>query len=149
MYALLAVTVVGHLYDIATHQEHWPFSAYPMYDHAQLSWTLVTPQIVGVRSDVSDGEWPLRRSADLAPFDQSRLIQALQTLQQAPDGRARLTTALVDCLARYERRRVAGKHDGPPLRALRYYQTTWELEHEPRDVDRPERRDLLLEVQLP
>ena len=147
VHALLVVMVGGHLHDLATGREHWPFSPYPMYAHAAREWSVVVPLLVGVRRD--GGELPLRGEAYLAPFDQSRLLQALGAILLQTDGRERASVALRDCLARYERRRVAHEHDGPALGALRYYHETWALDREARNVERPERQDLVLEVAAP
>jgi hypothetical protein len=146
---LLSVMTAGHLYDVATGREHWPFSPYPMYSHAAHEWAMVLPRVVGVRSDGDDAELPLWEPRYLDPFDQSRLLQALQALLERPDGRTPVGLALADCLARYERRRAAGEHDGPALRALRYYHVHWTLEPDAGNVDRPDQQTLVLEVALP
>ncbi len=144
VYGLIAVIVAGHLYDVATGGEHWPFSSYPMYSHLNREWTLSFPRLVGIRRDGS--ELPLWRTEYLAPLDQSRLDQALGGMLSRPDWRTRVGAALADCLARYERRRRAGAHDGPALRALRLYDLGWTLDRAARNVDAPDRRRLLLEV---
>jgi hypothetical protein len=146
--ALVTVMVGGHLYDLVTDREHWPFSQYPMYSHAAEAWSMLIPRLAGVRSDGA-GELPLWETRYLAPFDQARLVQALQTMLQEPDGRARVTTALTDCLARYEARRRVGEHDGPALTGLRLYHVLFTLERTAANVDRPDRRDLVLEVTMP
>jgi len=109
----------------------------------------VLPLVVGVGSDGDDAELPLWEPRYLEPFDQSRLLQALQALLERPDGRTQVGMALADCLARYERRRAAGEHDGPALRALRYYHVHWTLEPDAGNVDRPDQQTLVLEVALP
>lgn len=144
--SLMAVVIGGHCYDIATGREHWPFSPYPMYSHLP-HWTMETGRIMAVPSG-GGAELVWREPHLLAPFDQSRLLQGLDTLLRAGD-RPRVTAALRDCLVRYERRRRAGEHDGPALHALRYYRTHWALDPEARNVDRPDRRDLVVEVTLP
>ena len=48
IYGLMATLVIGHLYDIATRREHWPFSPYPMYSHLNSDRVLDAPRIVGV-----------------------------------------------------------------------------------------------------
>jgi hypothetical protein len=147
VYGLMAVVVGGHLYDLVVDREHWPFSQYPMYAHAAREWSMLVPRLVGVRAD--GGEITLWETRYLEPFDQARLVQAIQALMQAPDGRSRAATALADCLARYERRRRAGVHDGPALAALRLYHVLWTLQPSAANVEHPDRRDLVLEVRLP
>ncbi len=144
VYALVGVIAGGHLYDLAVGREHWPFSPYPMYARATSEWTVLMPRIMGVRS--GGGEVPFRDARWLAPFDQARLLQSVQTMFGEPDGRRRAATALADCLRRYERRRHAGEVDGPALRALRLYHMRFTLSPDAANVDRPERRDLVLEA---
>jgi hypothetical protein len=148
VYGLVTVMVGGHLYDLVTDREHWPFSQYPMYAHAAREWSMLLPRLVGVRSD-GGGEVELWETRYLEPFDQSRLLQALQTILQEPDGRSRATAALADCLARYERRRRDGAHDGPALAGIRLYHVLWTLEPTAANVDHPDRRDLVLDVRQP
>ena len=144
--SLMAVVVGGHLCDIATGSEHWPFSPYPMYSHVP-RWTMEVGRIMAVPAG-GGAETIWRAPRFLAPFDQSRLLQGLDTLLRAGD-RPRVTAALEDCLVRYERRRRAGEHDGPALHALRYYRMRWELDPAARDTERPAHRDLVVEVTLP
>lgn len=141
---MVATIVAGHLFDIASGLEHWPFSPYAMYARAQGDWALSVPEIVGTRAD--GGELAVKRSEYLAPFDQARLLQAFGRLAAQPDGMALLRTALADCLARYERRRRDGAHDGPALRALRLYHSRYELDVAASTVGRPAARTLVLEV---
>ena len=57
--------------------------------------------------------------------------------------------ALRDLLRRYEERRRAGQHDGPPLRGLRLYRLQWQLDLWGRNRDQPNQRDLLFELLEP
>lgn len=149
VYGLMAVLVIGHLYDVVTGREHWPFSPTPMYSHLNRDFVLDVPRIVGVRGDGVTAEFPLRETRYLAPFDQSRLGQALNVMLQAPDGRTRVATALADCLARYEDRRRAGEHDGPRLSGLRLYHAHWRLDPAARNAEQPDGQDLVVEVTAP
>jgi hypothetical protein len=142
--AVVATIVGGHLVDIATGVEHWPFSPYPMYSRAQSDWAPVMAEIVGVRLDGE--ELAVKRPELLAPFDQARLLGALARLGTRPDGTALVRTALVDCLSRYERRRRQGAHDGPVLRALRLYHSRYVLDVAASTVGSPASRTLVLEV---
>jgi len=136
VYGLVAVIVAGHAYDLAVDREQWPFSQYPMYAHAARDWSVLVPRLMGVRSDGA-GEIALVSDRYLEPFDQARLMQALQTMLQEPDGRTRVAAGLADCLRRYERRRRAGAHDGPALDALRLYHMQWTLAPDAANVGRP------------
>lgn len=146
----MAVVIGGHLYDIAMGREHWPFSPYSMYSHVP-RWTMEVGRIMAVPA-AGGAELVWREPRFLAPFDQARLLQGLDTLLRAGD-RPRVTTALRDCLVRYERRRRAGAHDGPRLHALRYYRMRWTLERDaqsrPPETHQPDARDLVVEVTLP
>ena len=141
---MVATIVGGHLVDIASGVEHWPFSPYPMYSRAQRDWAPVMAEIVGVGAD--GRELAVKRPEYLAPFDQARLLGALAQLGARPDGMALVRTALNDCLERYERRRRDGAHDGPALRALRLYHSRYVLDVGASTVGRPTARNLVLEV---
>jgi hypothetical protein len=78
----------------------------------------------------------------LQPFDLSRLPPALKQAAQENT----LDEAMIDCLTRYEALRRAGRHDGPPLVAMRLYMVTWKLDPSLSNIDRPDRKDLLTEV---
>ena len=145
VHALLAVIVGGHVYDVVAGGEHWPFSANPMYAHAQRAFVLDAAWLVGVRADTRE-EFPLWDRRSLAPFDRARLDDAWRAIVAEPDGRARVATALADCLRRYERRRRAGPHDGPPLLGLRLYEGHWQLDPAARNVAAPDSRRLVAEV---
>lgn len=142
--AVVATIVGGHLVDIASGVEHWPFSPYPMYSRAQSDWASVMPEIVGVRPDGS--EFAMKRPELLAPFDQARLLGAFSRMGMRPNGAALVRTALLDCLARYERRRRDGAHDGPALRALRLYHGRYVLDVAASTAGSPASRTLVMEV---
>jgi hypothetical protein len=142
----LALLLGGSLYDIVTGQEHWPFSPYRMYSRVDTERSLTALRLFGVTAGRTPREVQLRRAAEIAPFDQARLEFAFRKLRRRPNGRARLHEAVRDCLERYETRRAAGRHDGPPLRGARLYELRWRLDPRARNVDRPEERTLLVEV---
>src|SRR5262249_42305820 len=98
---LLAVGLIGgSAYDIATDQEHWPFSQYPMFSAVWREPTLQLLRLVGVTAD--GREFPLDSNRYIAPFDQSRLPEALKRMLDEPDGVSRVRAAIADCLTRYE-----------------------------------------------
>jgi hypothetical protein len=45
---------------------------------------------------------------------------------------------LTDTLARYEEARDAGRHDGPPLAAIRVYDAHWTLQATAANADEPD-----------
>ena len=142
--SLLVALIVGSAYDIATDQEHWPFSQYPMFSGVWRSSTFTWLRLFGVTAD--GHEFPLDANRFIAPFDQSRLPKALKRILDGRDGRARVQTALADCLARYEELRRQKRHEGPRLAALRLYELEWAIDAEAANLERPERRAFVAEV---
>jgi hypothetical protein len=142
--ALLACLVCGSLYDIVRDSEHWPFSQYPMFSGIWRATTFRWYRLVGVRED--GGEVVLDRARYIQPFDQSRLHLAFVQLAARADAGRALQSAVANCLSRYERQRVNGVHDGPPLRAMRLYLLEWRLEPDARNVDHPDGRQLVAEA---
>jgi len=51
VFALAAVLLGGHLFDIIRQREHWPFSFYPMYGRVQKKRLLRMPALYGVMQD--------------------------------------------------------------------------------------------------
>jgi hypothetical protein len=141
---VFAVLIGGSLYDIATDQEHWPFSQYPMFSTLWRTPTFSWLRLFGV--DASGREFALSANRYIAPFDQSRLPKALRQIMDRPDGQRELQVALTDCLARYDALRTAHRHDGPPLAALRLYELVWTIEPNAANLDSPDTRTLVAEV---
>jgi hypothetical protein len=136
--------IAGSAYDIILDQEHWPFSQYPMFSVVWRSPSFAWLRLFGVTAD--GREFPLDANRYIAPFDQSRLPKALKRILEGPDGNARVRTALADCLTRYEDLRQQGRHEGPPLVAMRLYQLEWTIDRNAANVDRPDRREFIAEV---
>jgi hypothetical protein len=142
VYALGVVILGGTLSDRVRETEHWPFSAYPMFSDVSRSKTLSMLRLYGVVQRSPLVEIQLDSSAYLQPFDNSRVADALADALQ----KNRLDEGVNDCLQRYEALRRAGRHDGPPLVAMRLYRVTWTVEDSASNIDRPDRKDLLSEV---
>ncbi len=138
----IVALLLGSAYDIATDQEHWPFSQYPMFSQLEHDWTHRTLRLFGV---TGRSEFALLDPAYLAPFDQCRLSTALLRLSDRPASAALLRAALRDSFERYERGRQASAHAGPPLRGVRLYRLFWRLDHDARNADAPDRRELVAE----
>jgi hypothetical protein len=145
IYALGAVIFGGALTDLVRDTEHWPFSQYPMFSEIAASKTYSTLRLYGVVQRSPLLEMQLDNNLYLQPFDNSRLPAALEHAFR----RNRLEEAMLDCLTRYKALRRAGRHDGPPLIALRLYRVTWTLDPSASNIDRPDRKDLLIEVPAP
>src|ERR1022692_1783856 len=119
-YATLAIVVFLAIagFDIVTGLEHWPFGSYPMYSLSypeELSW-------LRLYAVTDRGEIALRGERDFAPFDEARLVMALERLQSARGGNQKLDAALLNLMQLYNRRKAS-----PPLRALRLYTVRWAL----------------------
>ena len=137
-----SLAIVGFLavtgFDIVTGLEHWPFGSYPMYSllyPEQLSWL----QLYGV---TDRGEIALRGERDFAPFDEARLIVALQRLQGARGGNQKLDEALRNVLQLYNRGKAQRRSVDQPLRTLRLYTVSWALQ----GSEPPGERTLIAEV---
>ena len=141
---MLVGLIAGSAYDTLTDQEHWPFSQYPMFSGTWASPTFTWLRLFGVPAD--GREFPLDDNRFVAPFDQSRLPKSLRQMLLAPDRDARIHTALVDLLARYEQLRQHAGHDGPPIVTLRLYEMEWTIEPDAGNVDRPDHRRFIAEV---
>jgi hypothetical protein len=134
----LAITFL----DIVTGWEHWPFGSYPMYSlrySEQLSWL----RLYGV---TDRGEIPLRGERDFAPFDEARLIVALQRLQSARGGNRKVDEALRNLMRLYNRRKAERGPVGPSLRALRLYTVRWALRPGMQGSESPGERILIAQV---
>lgn len=140
----LGCLVAGSLHDIVRDQEHWPFSQYPMFSGIWRETSFSWYRLVGVEPD--GGEMILDDSRYIRPFDQSRMHLALVRLAHGDDAERRVTAAVANALERYERQRAIGQHDGPALRAMRLYLFEWRLDPDARNVDTPDRRQLIAEV---
>jgi hypothetical protein len=141
---ILCGLIGGSLFDIATDQEHWPFSQYPMFSGVWRSPTFTWLRLFGVTAD--GREFPLDSNQYVAPFDQSRLPKALRRMLDEKDGRVRLRAALADCFARYEDLRRDDRHNGPPIVAMRLYELEWTIDPQGANVDRPDERRFIAEV---
>ena len=142
VYTLGAVILGGSLYDFVRDTEHWPFSTYPMFSEISLGNAYSILRLYGVVQRSPLIEIQLDNNLYLQPFDNSRLADALERARQEN----KLDEAVTDCLARYEALRRAGRHNGPSLVAMRLYLVTWTPDSSARNIDRPDRKELLTEV---
>ena len=53
-HVLIFAVILGSAYDIATRQEHWPFSDYPMFSTIHRATVLEWPRLFGVTADGSE-----------------------------------------------------------------------------------------------
>jgi hypothetical protein len=128
--------------EVARQGEHWPYAQYAMYasEHGgNITWY----RVYGV---TPTGEFPLDRDEYFPPFDPQRLSYAFAPRPPRRDLVVPPTPELLQVVGRlYERARLAGRHDGPPLTGLRAYKLTWQLDRTLANRDRPE-QELLGEV---
>jgi hypothetical protein len=146
VHSVIAVLVLGSGFDIVTGREHWPFSPYPMFAGVrsrQFSrWVIFG--VIGKEGskEISIQELPYRDH----PIDVSRLQLFLVRVRNKRDGRQLMEDAMTDYLVRYEKRRKAGEHPGPPLHGMRLYRLDWRLDAWARNRDTPERKMLVFEI---
>ncbi len=133
------LAIIGFLgitcFDIVTGLEHWPFGSYPMYSllyHEQLSWL----RLYGV---TARGEITLRDERDFGPFDEARLIMALDRLRTAPGADRKLDEALRNLMQLYNRRNTGGAS----IRSLRLYTVRWALRPGLQGSEPPQERVLI------
>ena len=140
VYGIVAVLTLGHLMEIVRQTEHWPFSNYPMWARVTRDWNVRVADPVGVTAANPSLEVKLTDPRYFAPMP-----VYYQRLNLERAARRKRDDMLRDYLARYERRRAAGEHDGPPLRGVRVYENGWLMDRDASNVATPERRTLLYE----
>jgi hypothetical protein len=141
---VFAGLIGGSLYDIVRDEEHWPFSQYPMFSGVWRAPTFTWLRVFGVTA--AGHEFPLDANKYILPFDQSRLPKALRRIVASPERAPRLPEALAGIFSRYHELAREGRHDGPPLAALRLYELEWTIDPHAANVDRPDWRRLIAEV---
>ncbi|HEX4438751.1 MAG TPA: hypothetical protein VH854_01690 [Thermoanaerobaculia bacterium] len=127
---LAALVVAGASVEMLTdppfRREHWPFSPYQMYSRLPGdTWSGL--RIFGVTSQGPGHEVPLLDDAYLQPMELVSLATSLDRLDRSRDRDRVLPAALRDCLTRYESLRRSGRHDGPPLTAVRLDRLKWRV----------------------
>jgi len=142
VYGVVGAIVLGHLYDIARQQEHWPFSNYPMWARPAKDWHIKNVVPVGLTVAQSPGEVELTDAAYLAPLPPHYQRIAVMRVARRESKRDAM---LRDYLDYYEKRRVTGKHNGPRLRGIRLYEYHWDLHRDARNAAEPDGRTLIYE----
>ena len=141
VYAVLFAIVGGHLVEIVTQREHWPFSPYPMWSMASTSWGLQDHRLYGVTDEPTPREILLQKPEYFAPLPSRFMrLQMLKGLEEERKGRPQHLAAITrDYLQRYEQRRKAGLHNGPPLKGLRMYLYQWQMNRDASNRASPQR----------
>jgi hypothetical protein len=145
VHGVILFCVGSSLYVIATDQEYWPFSPYPMYSGLQRG-DYKRMQAFGVTENGEVALIPETRY--LRPFDYTRLPTALKRLHRHPNGLELIDNALQDCFDRYEAGRRARVHDGLSLHGIRLYELSWQLDPWARNANQPESKKLIYEFNL-
>ena len=145
VYGVLFVIVGGHLVEVVTQREHWPFSPYQMWSTPSTSWDLTHFELRGVTDEPQPREIDLYESQYLYPlpsrFMNLHLIEAAKDTRKGKTSRQEAVTR--NTLAHYEKRRNAGEHHGPPLKAIRLYQFDWTMDKDASNAKKPDRVTLL------
>jgi len=152
--------IAGSFYDIVTDQEHWPLSNYPMFSGNKAEKHgngIKALWLYGVTQEEPHTEVPMDKNSYFRPVSSSKLKKALSKAESRrnPEKRQRALDGVVsDSLKRYEENRQNGSHYGPPLQALRLYELEWDLDDQMleargENVDQPDHRELLIEVEQP
>lgn len=137
---VLVFIVGGHLVEVVTQHEHWPFSPYQMWSIATQSWDLTDERLYGVTDEPSPREILLQDPSYFYPlpsrFMRLHMIRGLK--EQEHGDSTHLNAITTDYLRQYEDRRKAGLHNGPPLKGLRMYRFHWLMARDASNVDKPD-----------
>ena len=137
MHYLLGFLALGSLLSFATGLEIWPFTPYRMYATVRTEHVVETTRLYGV---VADSE------TEVSLWDARYTAPAGALIDQYSADLTASAPALQAALDRYEELRLAGRHDGPPLRGMRLYSVSWDLTSDVGNTEQPDRRALLAEV---
>lgn len=144
VHGVIVILLLGHAYDIARQQEHWPFSNYPMWARLSTEWHVRGVAPVGLTDDSPPEEVDLMNEAYFAPMPLQ--YQRLKFRAVARGRRVgERDKVLGDYLRHYEKRRAAGLHDGPPLVGIRLYERYWTMSYRATNAAAPDRTTLLYE----
>jgi hypothetical protein len=147
-----AVITFGHLYDIITKTEQWPFSYYPMYARAEKKRVQHVISLFAVIK--RDGKRQVVRVTDapdipqIAALNEGRLRVILMSAWNRPPGNneAAAKQVLADYIRLYESRRHTGEIDGPKILEARLYKLTWKLRADGSRTKKPTATELLASV---
>jgi hypothetical protein len=149
---LAGAITAGHLYDVISQTEQWPFSYYPMYARAEKRQSLTVLSLYAVIK--RDGHRRVVRVTDapdlpqLPALNEGRLRVILMAAWNRPPGNneAAARDVLGDYIRLYEAHRLAGLLDGPQILEARLYKLTWRLGPDGSRKSRPNRAQLLASV---
>ena len=146
---LIAILVAGSAYAVFTDEERYPFSPYPMYSDIDTDRSVKRLELVGLSMEDPPREVPLIIMQQLPPWDDARLMKSFRTLLKQSGHRSKIRAALRDLISQYEAHRVAGHHQGVPLRGFKLYWLHWkDVTSANWDTKVPDQRRLEVEVFL-
>lgn len=143
--AVIAVGIGGHLFDIVTGTEHWPFSHYGMFSGLAPRHLSAKLNLYGV---TEAGDVRLNIPGYVAPLDDQRIRGTILKLQRRPDARPALERVLRYSGDRYERLRRMGAHDGPPILGVKLVEVSWTQDEWAQNKQSPDSLRVLYEVRL-
>ena len=145
VYAVLFAIVGGHLIEVVTQREHWPYSPYQMWSIPSTSWDLTHYYLRGVTAEPVPREIDLYESQYLYPLPSRFMnLHLIEAAKDAEKGKtARQAAVARETLKHYEKRRQAKEHDGPPLQAIRLYRFDWKMDTDATNAKSPDRVTLL------
>lgn len=144
VHGLIGFIAAGHLFEMVTGKEHWPFSEYPMFANLRRFRTLRELRLIGVTDEPASREIVLNHQRYLDPLDPVRLGATLARLQESERGRAEhFKDALAYVLDRYETLRARGAHHDPPLQRVELYRFAWRVDRQVRNIREPAERTLV------
>ena len=151
VYTIIFIITAGSVFDIVTQKEHWPFSSYPMFSSVKRNYSLNWWMLFGVTKTDPTSEIPLTDPKYIQPLRDIH-IQLVLSKKRKPENMTYehyLEEALRHILSRYEVLRIAGEHNGPELSGIRLYRYEWKLNPMIHAVEKPDVRELILEVREP
>jgi hypothetical protein len=143
--AVIVVAIAGHLFDIVTSTEHWPFSSYGMFSGIAPRHVAARLSLYGV---TNDGRVPLDVPGYFTPLDDQRLRRTIKKMGRRRDGGAALERVLRYAGGHYEALRRSGAHQGPPIVGLQLVEATWLQDPWARNHRTPDSVRVLHEIRL-
>src|SRR3954471_18639641 len=134
--ALLALIVGGQAIAVATSEEYWPFSPYPMYSGLVETGDYTVIQLIAVTND----------GRELA-LNAVWLRKWMNRLSRRDNPREELERAMVKYVRKDGWHRPGDSKKSPPkLKALRAYEQHWTLKGDAANATKPDSSKLLAEI---
>jgi hypothetical protein len=141
----IAVCIGGHVFDIVTGTEHWPFSHYGMFSGLTPRHISAKLYLYGVSHT---GDVPLNVQSYFVPLDDQRVRGAILKIQRRSGDQIAVESAIRYVGARYEYLRQMGAHHGPPLFAMKLVAVSWTQHEWAENKGSPDSVRVLYEIPL-